>query len=583
MTQIQFLYNNNFLTSIQCKEDEKFNDILKNYLFNEIKINLDSVTYLYEKKEIKNLESCLSELTKNKDKENNIIIIEIFDPIIIDSHEYKIVEEIGEGGSSKVYKVLNNEDNKFYAIKVKNNQVKESFSIFQNEVQNISKFNNKNIVRYYSSKNDGKKFYILMEYCDGLNLEQFLEKHKTKNNENNENKENKENKVKLIEEDILYNIIKQICSGIKEIHDKNIIHRDLKPSNIFINKDNEIKVGDFGISKQLDNVKTTTYTKKGAGTLFYSAPEILKKSKYNKKADMYSLGCIIYELFTLSEYHSDKMGDEIKPLDQKYDPNWQKLINSLLDVDIVKRFDINEVNDYILKNIKISSINENQMKNNDNENDKNNEIRIYVKTSTGRTKEFNIDSYYRINYINRWYLCNEGYKAMSLIYKGTVLDHKKKFQDYGIKNGDTIFLYPPIRGCSYGGKHIKINMKYKEQIIDISVCPDCAKVRDLKESFLSKIKYTSYYGYNSQYKGVCELSYNGRILDDEDIKIKSLGIGENSEVNITIYEELFEYTKKYSKELYELYEMGFDDEEIDIMLFKNCSGSIPNYLRHIFG
>ena len=59
----------------------------------------------------------------------------------------------------------------------------------------------------------------------------------------------------MIEEDILYNIIKQICIGIKEIHNKNIIHRDLKPENIFINENNVIKIGDFGISKLLIQIK----------------------------------------------------------------------------------------------------------------------------------------------------------------------------------------------------------------------------------------------------------------------------------------------------------------------------------------
>ena len=120
--------------------------------------------------------------------------------------------------------------------------MEESFSTFQNDAQNLSKFNNKNIVNYYCEK---KKFYILMEYYDGLNLEKFLEEHKIPN---------KENKVTLIKEDVLYNIIKQICLGIKIIYDTNIIYRDLKSSNIFINKNNEIKIGDFGISKQLNSL-----------------------------------------------------------------------------------------------------------------------------------------------------------------------------------------------------------------------------------------------------------------------------------------------------------------------------------------
>ena len=80
-----------------------------------------------------------------------------------------------------------------------------------------------------------------MEYCEGQNLKDFINKYK--------------DKKELIEEKILYNIIIQICLGIKEIHNKNIIHRDIKPENIFINDNMEIKVGDFGISKQFNTNK----------------------------------------------------------------------------------------------------------------------------------------------------------------------------------------------------------------------------------------------------------------------------------------------------------------------------------------
>ena len=87
----------------------------------------------------------------------------------------------------------------------------------KNEADILSKFNCDNIVKYYDSFEDKDKFYILMEYCDGQNLKDFID-----------------NSKELIEENILYNIIKQMCVGIKEIHDKNIIHRDLKPENIFM-------------------------------------------------------------------------------------------------------------------------------------------------------------------------------------------------------------------------------------------------------------------------------------------------------------------------------------------------------------
>ena len=163
-----------------------------------------------------------------------------------------------------------------------------------------------------------------MEYCDRENLRSFINKHINDN--------------KLIEENKISNIIRQICRGIKEIHNKKIIHRDLKPENIFINNNN-IKIGDFGISKQLNSYKTHALTTKRIGSDYYSAPEILINGIYNEKSDIYSLGCIIYELFTLNIYYKElirKKGkiDEINS--DYYNNKWQRLVDSLLEPDYKK-------------------------------------------------------------------------------------------------------------------------------------------------------------------------------------------------------------------------------------------------------
>ena len=136
--------------------------------------------------------------------------------IKINLFEYKIIEELGVGGFGKVYKVLNEEDNQYYAIKeisIKDEK-EEIITNIKKEAEILSKFNSKNIVKYYGSSQDKEKFYILMEYCDGMDLKNFIDEYKGKN--------------QIIEEKILLDIIRQLCTGIKEIHDKNIIHRDLK-------------------------------------------------------------------------------------------------------------------------------------------------------------------------------------------------------------------------------------------------------------------------------------------------------------------------------------------------------------------
>ena len=102
-----------------------------------------------------------------------------------------------------------------------------------------------------------------------------------------------------------------------------IVHRDLKPENIFMNKNMNIKIGDFGI----------------LGSEYYSAPEIVDNGIYNEKSDIWSLGCIIYELFTLNIYYKElirKKGkiDEINS--DYYNNKWQRLVDSLLEQDYKK-------------------------------------------------------------------------------------------------------------------------------------------------------------------------------------------------------------------------------------------------------
>ena len=269
--------------------------------------------------------------------------------IIIRDTEYEIVKELGKGGFGRVIQVKSKSDNNYYATKetIIKDEMKDKLENIKKEAYILSKFNCNNIVKYYGSYLDKDKFYILMEFCEGQNLKDFININ-IKNNE-------------LIEEDILYNIIKQICIGIKEIHNKNIIHRDLKPENIFMNENKNIKIGDFGISKKIDPNIDFEITKEKAGSRAFIAPEIEIKGIYNKKSDMYSLGCIIYELFHLSKYYDDKEYNQIKKLDCNiYNYRWQEIINSLLQTDYNKRMNINEVCDILneinYKNIIIGEI-----------------------------------------------------------------------------------------------------------------------------------------------------------------------------------------------------------------------------------
>ena len=129
-------------------------------------------------------------------------------------------------------------------------------------------------------RTDKPKYIIIMEYCNGKSLREYIEKYKKEN--------------KIIPENQIIRYMIDILQGIKYLHNSKIIHRDLKPDNIMLNNCGNAKIGDFGISKQLTD--TVKYAKTAMGTLQYASLEVMKGEKYNHTADIWSLGCIFYEL-----------------------------------------------------------------------------------------------------------------------------------------------------------------------------------------------------------------------------------------------------------------------------------------------
>ena len=165
-----------------------------------------------------------------------------------------------------------------------NNQIYNNRSKYCFEFMDDSKLINRSILskRYENEINQKKQkkyFFILMEYCDGLTLEIFISQHSNKS----------------IERKIIYNYTKQILKGLKKLHKNGIIHRDIKPGNIFI-KNEQIKIGDFGLATNFQK-NTILQTKDLKGfTPTYAAPEQTNSKTYNEKIDIYACGITLFEM-----------------------------------------------------------------------------------------------------------------------------------------------------------------------------------------------------------------------------------------------------------------------------------------------
>ena len=377
--------------------------------------------------------------------------------IIIKNIEYIKIKELGKGGSGRVHQVLSKLDNKFYAIKeipIKE-ETEENIKSFQNEAYVLSKFNCRNIVKYYDSFIDSDNIYILMEFCEGENLRNFIDK----NIDNNT----------LIQENILNNIIKQMCIGIKEIHNKKIVHRDIKPENIFISNNMEIKIGDFGISKQLNLYKTHLTTKNCAGTYYYIAPEILNNGIFNEKSDIWSLGCIIYELFTLNIYFKDLYSKKIRKINSDiYNNKWQILIDSLLQPDYTKRFDIIQISKYLEEELKIN-INNTEIKYTNNNKVANNSLNNNIDNEKMRgtyTNKYNKNSVSEIINSNKIFKSKNQINNFNNIPNNNNFENKDNINK--LKN-ENIFKEKSQKNCCLISKNFsELILQSKKRNIDMN-------------------------------------------------------------------------------------------------------------------
>ena len=193
---------------------------------------------------------------------------------------YEVLEKIGTGGMSVVYRAKDHKLNRFVAIKVLKQEFSDNASFvskFRVEAQAAAGLMHPNIVNVYDVGEEKGINYIVMELVDGITLKKYIEK-----------------KSRLSVKEAI-SIAIQVSMGLQAAHHARIIHRDIKPQNIIISKDGKVKITDFGIAKA---ATSNTITSNVMGSVHYTSPEQARGGYSDERSDIYSLGITIFEMLT---------------------------------------------------------------------------------------------------------------------------------------------------------------------------------------------------------------------------------------------------------------------------------------------
>lgn len=193
---------------------------------------------------------------------------------------YEVQEIIGVGGMSVVYKAYDNVDDRIVAVKILKDEYSNDADFvrrFKNESKAIAVLSHPNIVKVYDVSFGEKVQYIVMEYVDGITLKEYIQKQHI-----------------ITWNDAVF-FTTQILRALQHAHDKGIVHRDIKPQNIILLPNGNIKVTDFGIAR-FSRTETKTLTENAIGSVHYISPEQAKGEFTDERADIYSVGVVLYEM-----------------------------------------------------------------------------------------------------------------------------------------------------------------------------------------------------------------------------------------------------------------------------------------------
>ena len=197
-------------------------------------------------------------------------------------NRYEILEVIGQGGMAVVFKAKCHRLNRLVAIKVLKPELADDAEFrrrFHDESQAVAMLSHPNIVSVYDVSKGGGLEYIVMELIEGVTLKEYLQK-----------------KGRLTWQEAVF-FAEQICRALIHAHSRGIIHQDIKPQNVIILRDGTAKLTDFGIAS-FATTQETRVVQEAIGSVHYISPEQAKGSKIDYRTDIYSLGVVMYEMFT---------------------------------------------------------------------------------------------------------------------------------------------------------------------------------------------------------------------------------------------------------------------------------------------
>ena len=291
-------------------------------------------------------------------------------------NNFELISKLGEGSYSTVYKVRRKADLKMYAlkkVKLKNLSEKEKQNAL-NEIRILASIKSDHIITYKEAFIEEKEkiLCLVTEFANKGDLFQKITYFKQMQ--------------KSFEEKDIWNIFIQILQGLKCLHDHNILHRDLKSANIFLFNNNLAKIGDLNVSKVTKNGIGHTQT----GTPYYASPEVWNDESYTNKSDIWSLGCVLYEMICLTPpfkaesmdglYHKIIKGKYNK-IPEKYSKELNEILKLLFNVNPKERPSCDELlKNSIIKN-KIEFFEENNKFNDDINNIEESELLKTIKIS----------------------------------------------------------------------------------------------------------------------------------------------------------------------------------------------------------